>query len=249
LVLSLAACGQLADPQDNTPPEGTPRQFMLVQDPEVTFPTLPLLRPDSDVVVFILTVADSTPHRGWWPTRLQVESDRGFSAELLVAPNTCLDSITTGPRAALEWPLNFDWWGCDRIGVVNTTLLTMSQVRQMEDRMQGRLMWLYPFKTMPGGQYEFRVSVGRSAIEQAMTATEALPFIQGEVYHPTKEPLCVISDDVPPPPCPPWLMARHEYFTFSDTPGDSIPVSHGGWIRATYTQADGTRRVGVLEFP
>jgi hypothetical protein len=203
------------------------------------------------VVVFAVTTIDSTPHRGWWPTRLQVETDRGFTTELLLSPYACLDSITStsGSRSpGLGWPLSFDWWSCNQIGINNTTLLTMDQILQVEEVLPGRLMWLLPFKTMPGGQYRFRVGVGRAAIEQAIARAEALPFIDGEVYHPGAEPACVTSDVLPPPPCPPWWMLRYEYFTFSDTPGDSIPVSRGGWIRATYVQADGTRRVGVLEF-
>jgi hypothetical protein len=223
---------------------------MLAEDPRVVIlDEISIARPDSDLVALVLTTVDSTAHRGWWPTRLQVETDLGFSTELVVAPYVCIDSITSGPRSNEGWPLNFDWWSCDRVGINNAAPLTTDQFLRAEEALPGRLMWLYPFKTIPGGQYEFRVEVGRAAIEQAIANAKALPFIDGQVYHPRHEPPCVISDIVPPPPCPPWVMLRHEYFTFSNTPGDSIPVSPGGWIRATYIQADGTRRVGVLTIP
>lgn len=232
----MAACGSPTDPEAAFP-EGTPRQFFIVGEPVIDEAPGPVL-------VFKVTTPDSTPHRGWWPTTILVETDRGYSGEIQLAPYVCLDRSDRSD----DFPFNLDWLACNRMGLNNATVLTKEQIEEVEQTIDGAFNFERRFKTMPGAQYGFYTGIGRPAINEAIRRVGELDFIDGEIYHPHQEPICVILDIFPPPPCPPWLLFRRMSFTFSAIPGESLPVSQGGWVRTTYTQPDGTTRSTVFEF-
>lgn len=245
VLLGSCACDSVTGPEE-VPPEGTPRQFFLVEDPEIFLAERPNSSPPETQLAFRVTVPDSTAHSGWWPTRLLVETDRGYREELLLSPFACLEPSERFD----EFPLNFEWLACNEIGINSTAVLSSEQIRQVEEMIDGWLDIHGEFQTQSGAWYFFFTGqVGRPAIREAIRRVEALDFIEGEVYHPTREPPCVTSDIVPPPPCPPWYLYTRRAFTLSEAAGDSIPVSDGGWIRATYTQPDGSKRVTTATFP
>jgi hypothetical protein len=155
-------------------------------------------------------------------------------------------SVWSAVTRSDEFPLNLWWWRCNRIGFNNATVLT-EQMEEVEHTIDGKFDFQYRFKTMPGAQYGFFTGVGRTAIHEAIQRVDQLSFISGDIHHPQSEPPRVKSD-APPPPCPPWLLFGRMPFTYSEVAADSLLVSQDGWVRATYTQPDGTTRSTVFHF-
>lgn len=233
-----SACSSPAEPDSPPPPEGTVRQFRIIGDPLIFIPD-----GYPDQLMFVVNAMDSTPHRNWWPTKIMIETDRGFQKESELAPFACIEPSERGPT----FPLNFKWWSCNRIYIYNHSALTADQIAEINTMIGGRLVYHYEFKNMPGAQYLFAVATGRSAINKALKQLATLSYID-IAHHGENEPRCVLSDELPPPPCPPWYLFDRLPFTFSDTPGSSLPVSPQGWVRATYTQPNGERRSATFRF-
>lgn len=219
-----------------------PRLLMLTAGPEIRLDTLP----DSSVyLLFLLTAPDSTFAINWWPTQLLVEADRGYQGTLLLTPSACLlpESAGTG------FPFTFTWWTCDIVGINTSVILSPNQLQQMEQAVSGQKLHMREFKTMPGALYDFRVPAGLTATAEAVRRLARFPGVS-DAFRENAEPRCYISDIIPPPPCDPWWLYTRLPFTFSEVArGDSLPVTHGGWVRATYTQSDGTVLTMTFQFP
>jgi hypothetical protein len=244
LSAAVGACESPLDPRSHSdPPEGTPRQLYLSDGPRIT------VNAEDEWIAIVVTVPDSTPHRGWWPTLAEVETDRGFRETVQLVPFACL--TPNHELARYGFPLNFDWWHCDAVGLNNSSLLTEQQIQEIEELIDGQLVLHYPFSTMPGGSYDFVITqVGRNAVRTAVDLVSALSYLHWDppapfadspaVFHPHAWPICYLDDRVPPPPCPPWTLRKVMAFSSSDDYGRRLPVSPGGWIRVAYTQPDGT---------
>jgi hypothetical protein len=237
------ACGSGTGPDDREIINGeAPRPLMLKAGPEIWLDTLL----DSSVyLLFRVTAPDSTFAINWWPTQLIVETDRGYQDTLLLAPVACLLPESSGT----SFPFTFTWWACDIVGINTSVILSPDRLQQMEQAVSGQELYMREFKTMPGAYYAFRVPAGLTATAEAVRRLARFPGVS-DAFRENAEPVCYISDIVPPPPCDPWWLATIRPFTFSDVArGDSLPVRHGGWVRATYTQSDGTILTTTFQFP
>ena len=216
-----------------------PRQFFLTNDPEIFRHS----EPDSLQLIFRVTTPDSTPHLQWLPTRLSVETDQGYRTKLLLMPFACL--VLEDERPA--YPFNFIWYTCDVIGINTRVLLSYENIRAIETVVTGDFVWSFAFQNMPGGQYWFSVPIGREATAEAVRRVSGFEFVD-QAYRSLNEPWCVLSDEVPPPPCPPWYLAVAVAFSSSPASTDSLPVSSDGWVRVAYLQPDGTQRITTFRF-
>jgi len=238
-ILCVASCNLSTEAQPQRPIEGSaPRQLVPVAGPEVL-----RLYPDSAFLLFAVTAPDSTFHVNWWPTSLLVETDRGFRETIPLPPHRCLIPTAGGQ----PFPFGFTWWACDGVGLNSLTVLSAARIDQFASLVNGRLLRAIEFSTRPGGQYRFQVPVGLSATAEAGRRLAAEPEVL-EAFRLNNEPLCVISDVVPPPPCEPWWLQTRRFFTFGPAGGDTIPVSPGGWVRVTYMQSDAVSRTAEYRF-
>jgi hypothetical protein len=242
LLLAAPACRSATDGGDaHIQLRGEPpRQLALATGPEI----LRHPDPDSAVLLFRVTAPDSTLHRNWWPTALQIETDRGYRADVLLAPYACLLPSDDFPT----FPLDFAWWSCDIVGVNTTAVWSKAEIAEAEQAVSGRKVEEYVFQTSPGAYYGFRVPVGLDATAEAVRRLARLPGVR-EAFRADNEPRCVLSDVIPPPPCDPWYLRARRAFTFADPAGgDSLPVSPGGWVRATYEEPGGATRTATFRF-
>lgn len=238
LAVITTACGLFTGPDDPGPLQPTPtEQFFIVGDPQVA------LHPDSALVVVRVTIADSNPHVRWVPTRVLLETDQGYRAEQLMAPWACLEP--GDPEAS--FPFNFQWFSCRVIGINTRAVLTPSQVREVETTISGDSLWAMVFQARSGAQYLFTVPVGRESTTEAVTRAGDFNFVN-EAYKLGSSPLCVISDAIPPPPCPPWGLRLVMPFSPVSASPDTLFVGSAGWVRVTYVQPDGSTRTARLTF-
>lgn len=236
-----AACQSATDSVDLVPIQGTsPVQLRIDQDPQIT------RHPDLDSALLIVSVTgpDSSPHREWRPTAIRVSSDRGYDREFLAVPFACIDPNDSG----LPFPFNFTWRSCNHVGVESRILLATHQLQQLENVMSGKLVATFVFRTIPGASYTFEVPPGSLATTEAARRAKLFDFVS-TAHRVSRDPLCVRSDIVPPPPCPPWFLLVLVPFSYSSATTDSIPVRSGGWVRATYVDADGTQRMSEYMVP
>jgi hypothetical protein len=252
-LIFLAACSLLGGKENKGkewPPEGTPTQFFLKEDPEIHFvynPDSPYIPVNKPSLRFEVTTHDSIPHVKWLSTSLHVETDQGYSKEIVLVPFACLIPIEDSPE---EFPFNVEWWSCNTININNDKILSDEQIQGIEQEIDARLTYKYLFKTMPGGQYIFDLNqAGRPAIQQAITTLEKLSYISGDVDHANQFPRCWLSDAVPPPPCPPWYLFKILPISLDGNNENTIPAQEGGWVRVTYTQPDGTERSTTFTIP
>lgn len=220
-----------------------PRQLVLSDGPVVRLDYGEVFAPDT-AVVFSVTAQDSTPHLEAFPTRLLVETDRNYRSEVLLVPYACLEPTNSG----LDFPFNFDWLACDEVGINTNKVLSLAEIGEVERRVEGKLSLQRPFRTMPGGTYIFKTLVGPDAVATALRRIAGLRYVD-QAYRPPHTPRCVLSDIVPPPPCPPWLLIRKMKFSHTDAPAGVLPVSVDGWIRITYTQSNGVVKSTQFHFP
>jgi len=258
LFFVFASCGITdVEPINEFPEEGTPTQFFIVDDPEIHFgydpesPYLPLHEP---LLRFAVVSRDSTPHRYWLPTNLHVETDQGYSEDLLLVPYACIIPIDGNNYEYFQF--NFEWWSCNEFGINNRKVLNYEEIEEIERLTNSRITLNYPFKTMPGGQYGFELlnAVGRPAIEKAINIVKKLEYViemeeWGGVHHPNNFPICWLDDRLPPPPCPPWFLRWNIHISLDGEVDNKIPVQEGGWVRATYTQPDGSTRSSTFIVP
>jgi hypothetical protein len=240
---ALVACGSGTGPDDGEIIHGEmPRPLVLTTGPEIRLDTLL----DSSIyLLFRVTAPDSTFATSWWPTQLLVETDRGYQDTLVLTPSSCLLPESSGT----SFPFTFTWWTCDIVGINTSEILSSDQLHQMEQAVSGQKLHMREFKTMPGALYDFRVPAGLTATAEAVRRLARFSGVN-DAFRENAEPLCFISDIIPPPPCDPWWLQTFRPFTFSDVAGgDSLPVRHGGWVRATYTQSDGTALTTTFQFP
>jgi len=241
LLANLAACATGPSDGGTGPITGSaPRQVMLRSDPSIERHP----NPDSTLLVAVVGVFDSTLHRAWQPSQILVESDRGAHRVDLIAPTYCL--LPEG--GGLPFPRDFTWWSCYGTGINTDRLLTPSRVREIETLIGGRLSEFLAFQTMPGGFYGFSGVIGEAATAEAQRRLSTLSEVTA-AYRIEQTPFCILSDVVPPPPCPPWELALRIPFSFGPTPGgDTVAVSPTGWVRVTYTQLNGVSRTAQYNF-
>lgn len=249
LLESEQPCVHLADGE--VPQQGNPTQFCLDGEPEIQF----LHNPDSPYVIenepalrFQVTAADSLPHQYWLPTSIRVETDQGFDDEISLVPFACINLIEDSQE---DFPFNVEWWSCNRVNINNEQTFSENQITEIEDEIDGRLLYSREFKTMSGSQYIFDLSqIGKPAISEAIERLKGLSYISDDVSHSPQFPTCWLSDEIPPPPCPPWYLFKTINITFESSENeDLIPVQKGGWVRATYTQPDGTNISTTFTIP
>ncbi len=236
----MAACNSPTETWKSDEIVGTqPRQLITIGAPEVL-----RVVPDSAFLLFAVTAPDSTFHIAWRPTELLVETDRGYSETVLLPPHRCLLPQST---SSLGFPFNFTWWSCSAVGINTTVILSGSRLQVLERLVSGVRTHARAFLTQPGAQYQFRVPVGLEATEEAVARLATQPEVT-DPFRVNFEPLCYISDVEPRPACEPWWLQARRWFTFGAARGDTLPVSVGGWVRASYTQADGARRITTFTF-
>jgi hypothetical protein len=247
--LFLSACQAATGLEDlNHIEHASPIQVVPVSDP--SFAAVP----GSTMVFAKLLVADSALHVQWRPSRLIVESSTAYRDTVMMAPYTCLrlDSLNPG----LPFPANFEWRDCDRVVWLTLVPLSDNRLLQIGDLISGtvheRSVFANPLPEPFLGvraKYTFLIPVGQEATAEALRRLAA----QAESFGADRglsTPTCVISDALPPPPCPPWHLQARLRYSFSTTPGrDSIPVQPGGWIRVTYPGADGSMRSATYSIP
>src|SRR5688572_8701657 len=93
------SCGGATDP-DTSEIRGTPAEQLLIQ----SGPDLAELA-DSGLLVIRVVAWDSSFHRRWVPTTITIETSRGATRDVLLAPNVCLEPKNT----ASAFPFNFAW--------------------------------------------------------------------------------------------------------------------------------------------
>lgn len=240
LLVALTSCSSATEVPTLEPIIGTsPRQFVPISAPEILKPV-----PDSAFLLFAVTAPDSTYHLGWRPTEILVETDRGYRESILLPPHRCL---IPRPIDGVGFPFNFTWWSCTGAGINTNIVLSNSRLKTIADLVSGRLIQRRNFLTQPGAHYRFRVPPGIEATGEAVARLTQLPEVE-EAFRLNDEPLCYISDIVPPPPCDPWWLQVRLWFTFGAASGDTLPVGPQGWVRATYTQSDGVQRITTYRF-
>ena len=185
----------------------------------------------------------------WWTSGAARSDGQGtargaeasaFRQEVLLIPDSCLEPQEIG----LRFPFTFEWLQCDGIGLVNKTVLTVENIDQIEQLVSGRLLYQQFFQTRPGAVYYFRVPLGREAVAEAMRRLNGLADTE-DVFNGTAAPLCVLTGDRA---CPPWSLSKRLNYSFGAASHGTLPVSRGGWIRATYTEPGGARKVSQLDF-
>lgn len=244
--------------EKNFPEEGTPTQFCIEEAPQIDLvhdPESPYVVIQEPALRFQVTYQDSTPHLNWLPTSMLVETDQGFSEEVILIPFACIIPIDDSPE---EFPFNVEWWSCNKININNSEILSGNQIQEIEELINGRLNSRREFKTMPGEQYLFELhEIGRPVINQAIEKIKNLSYIQpieGEseeqnVSHAPQYPLCWLDDRIPPPPCPPWYFFKVFRISLEAERKDHIPVQEGGWVKASYTLPDGTVKSTTYTIP
>lgn len=244
--------------EKDLPEEGIPTQYCIEEAPEIKF----VHKPESIYIVqnepalkFQVTYRDSTPHTNWLPTSLLVETDQGFSEEINLIPFACIIPIENSPE---QFPFNVEWWSCHNINVNNAEILSISQIEEIEELINGRLISRREFKTMEGEQYLFELQeIGQFVINQAIEKIINLSYIQPveseseehDVSHAPKYPICWLDDRIPPLPCPPWELFKIFRISLEGERKDHIPVQEGGWVKASYTQPDGTVKSTTFTIP
>jgi len=249
--------GSSDDPEEIFPEEGTPTQFFLDGEPKVYFehnPESPYIPEKEPMLSFVVHARDSIPHLYWLPTHLYVETDQGYSENLLLKPYACIVPIEGNNYEHFQF--NFEWWSCNRFGINNRKVLNDEEIMEIERMTNSRIIYNYPFKTMPGGTYRFDLinAAGRPTIREAINIVKKLDYVieteeWGGVFHPNNFPICWLSDLVPPPPCPPWYLVWDIRISLDGENDRKIPVQEGGWVRATYTQPDGSTRSTTFIVP
>lgn len=235
-VIFAAGCNSLGPEQLDPIVGNEPRQFSLLDDPEIHHHP----NPDSLVLITSLRVADSTAHAEWLGTQLRIQSDAGLDTFVTVTPFACLEPQS----GTLPFPFNFRWLSCNRIGV-ELSEPSPSRIKSLEEHTTGQVAETYPFLAQPGVLLVIEVPIGLEATSEAVRRAQGLPFVRS-AYSISLDPECVRSDVVPPPPCPPWSFVLRVAYTF-DSPSPQqqgpvlvVPVGPGGWIRATYEDLNGT---------
>jgi hypothetical protein len=238
LGLAVAACRSSTEPQARSKAAEPARQLFLAAQPEILRgPGVAPVEPgDTQYYTVRVTARDSTFALRWWPTAILVETDRGDRRTLTLPPYACL--LPEG--AGREFPFTFTWWGCHQVGVNTRVALAPDRLREAERLAGGELMASYEFGPGPGAQYRFRVGTGLGVTAAAMERLKSLPEVI-DAFRLDASPECLLSDIVPPPPCDPWwLLRRLPYVVDRPAGGDTLSVGRGGWVRATYTQPDGS---------
>ncbi|HET8865718.1 MAG TPA: hypothetical protein VFM80_08455 [Gracilimonas sp.] len=155
--------------EKNFPEEGTPTQFCIEEAPQIDLvhdPESPYIVVQEPALRFQVTYQDSTPHLNWLPTSLLVETDQGFSEEIMLIPFACIIPINGSLE---EFPFDVEWWSCNEININNGEVLTEEQIKEIEKVANARLSVEYLFKSMKGGQYIFDLNqVGRAAIQEVI---------------------------------------------------------------------------------
>lgn len=236
----VTGCSGSFDPGALDPIQGSPAaQVEIAQAPQL----IPSADPESLFVGVTVTAFDSTLHRAWRPSRIFVTSDRGYAGDLLLVPNVCLEPQSTG-----TFPYNFSWWTCDAAYVDAKAVLTSSEVESMDRALTASLLRSRPHLSRPGAGYFLRVPPGLPAVEEAVRRAKLFSFV-GTASRVSNDPACVLSDELPPPPCPRWMLEGRLSFTFGAPVGSSVPVSHGGWIRFTYVTPSNVQQVSTFSPP
>lgn len=241
-LIILCGCQASTAPVELPPITGTAaRQYHVAGAPSIVRHS----HPDSSVLFVRVTTRDSMPHRTWTPTRLRIESNLGHNSEIILVPFACLDpSERSG-----SFPLNFTWEACHWIGLDTDRVLSSADVERIQEIVNGRLTETYEFRTLPGASYRFEVPIGRDATAEAASRVSSLPNVV-RAFRDSREPSCVTSDRLPPPTCPPWTLDARLPFTFDpQAAATAVLTSHGGWIRATYTDAADVPHTAEFQVP
>jgi hypothetical protein len=266
LILLITGCsllngeeGCISAPENRLPSEGTPTQFCIEESPEIDLvhdPESPYIVVQEPALRFQVTYKDSTPHLNWLPTSLLVETDQGFSEEIMLIPFACIVPIDDSPE---EFPFDVEWWSCNEININNGEVLTEEQIQEIEKVADARLSVEYLFTSMKGGQYIFDLNqIGRSPIQEVIPKIKELPYITPiedksedwkDVGHKNQFPRCWLSDIIPPPPCPPWYFFKRIRISLEGEKENHIPVQEGGWVKASYTLPDGTVKSTTFTIP
>jgi hypothetical protein len=192
---------------------------------------LTLLRdanPDSAYVTLTVPVPDSSAHRNWRPASVRVTSSEGYDEILTMTPFACLT-----PASGSRFPFSFHWLSCDRVQVETSRMFSADELASLEEDLSAKLIWLRPFSATSGATYLLRVPIGESSTAEAARRAALHSGVTSAAV-PTNDPACVLSDDVPPPACPPWSLRLTMPFAPQSNSRDTISVKPCGWIQATY---------------
>lgn len=236
----MAACSGTTDPGQQATSSLLHSSF-VVGDPEIFFQKAPFAvlgpLPDSFVALRVV-VPDSTFAVRWWASEILLETDAGTRATVKLTPRDCLLPQNIG----LVFPFTFTWWACDQVVLITNVVLSPARLREVMAIAGGDTVRTYLFRTSPGAYYVFRVDVGLTPTAEAVQRLSVLSEATGAARL-DDSPICVLSDIVPQPKCPPWrLVATRPYVFDRAAGGDTVMLRRGGWVRATYTQPDGSTR-------
>ena len=258
-VLLAAACTSETTRPDETatPPAEQPgfptRALRIDSGPVIRRAVPPLqnaaLPPDTMGLQFLVYVPDSSAAINGWSTGLLIETDRGYRAVIALTPPSCLVRLPEPASGPLTFPHAFEWTECERVGVRTSVVLSAERLQALLTAAgDARLTTTWVFQTFPGAYYYVRVAPGVDAAERVRARLQGMPEVT-QVDRLTAPPWCVASLDDTPPPCPPWTLTGYRFYSYGAAHGDTIPVSRGGWVRATYTLPDGSRRTREYRFP
>lgn len=233
----LGSCDSGTEPANGQLVGSPPLQVEVLAPPRVE-----VLEDRNGELVFVVSVTaiDSLLHASWRPTRIEMEiADTTDVSELLV-PSACIVPSDRAPT----FPLNFDWYECDVVFAHTERTLTAGAVQDLESAIDGRIVFSEPLSGSQGHFYRFRIPVGRAAVDEAIAVLRG----HGAVIaagRTSAEPTCVLSDEIPPPPCPPWRAVS------AFRRGDLVELGAltGDTLRLFYTTGSGDSLVSLFVIP
>lgn len=236
------SCSGTMEIDDGGPLVGAPPlQVKIVAGPTILVDP----SPNESRLIVTLSAVDSLAHRSWRPTRVVLQVDQGVLRELLVPPYACINPRGGGG----SFPHNFSWWSCNSVLVTTVHVLTEPERAAMSTQVGAPIVETRIFSSLGLAQYTLRIPTGRTASTIAQRRASALAFAQ-RADIPDFVPICVGSDQIPPPPCPPWFLTVAVPFALeSSGSGDSLSLHHGSRVRVTYVDALGKVYVAELNIP
>ncbi|CAG1006719.1 hypothetical protein ANRL2_04625 [Anaerolineae bacterium] len=251
--LVLVQCRSATGP-DALPPiaPATPRQAMALGAPRIVH----VADPDSSMLYVTVDVPDSSFSLEWRPSILMVESSRGTRDTVLMVPESCLSPLESG--GSPWWQHEYEWYLCDSVVLLTDVPLTDSRIASLSRLVTGSFAYRFVLPDplplngpYPGvrARYTILVPPGLKSTAEAMRRLLSQPETVS-VGNSLSSPLCVASDDVPPPACPPWRLRALLRLSYSESPGlDSVAVAPGGWVRVSYADEGGEIRSTTYTMP
>lgn len=241
LAAVFAACRGATDPVKLPAITGNAAlQFSLAGEPSIARSA----DTDSQLLIVTIPVTDSVAHVLWVPTLVSLSSDETPAREYSAVPFACLRPQQT----PLGFPYNFSWNSCNAVGVRTDRTPSPQELSQLASAASGVVVWRKDAASGPGMFLVLRVPTGESAVAEAARRASMFSFVI-DATEISDDPICVRSDVVPPPECPPWHLALQVPFSHGMAGGDTIIVAPGGVVRLRYLDALGEEHFASAVIP